>query len=84
MRIIDKRPLPEHLADDVDVLAGLRAWYGVVGPACWTSAGEVLAEFPDAVITEPGRLRFEIAGRYRMTVAFDFFLAVAWIAEAEG
>ena len=84
MRIIGKRPLPERLKDDLDVLAGVRAWYGVAGPASWASAEEVLADFPNAVAAAPGRVRFEITEDYGITVAFDFGLAVAWIAEADG
>ena len=78
MRIVGKGSLPPSLQRDLDVVCALHSFYAVAKAASWTSLDELLQDFPRATVLAADRVHIDL-GPYRVLVALDFHLSVAWI-----
>lgn len=80
MRLIARRTLAAFWENHPETRASLMHWMSVVRSAEWTNVVEVQASFSKAKVLNGERVRFEVAGGdYRMVVAFNFRLGIAFV-----
>lgn len=80
MRIIARSTLVAFGERHPETRVPLEYWEQVAKTARWASIADVLATFSKAKALNGERVRFEIhGGDYRLIVAFNFSLAIAFV-----
>ncbi len=80
MRILARNTLAAFWTAHPETKASLSRWYEIASAASWSSANDIRQSFPKAVGLNGERVKFEVAGgNYRMIVAFNYRLQIAFI-----
>ena len=79
MRIIARSTLVAFWERHPETRVPLEHWEQVAKAARWASIADVLATFSKAKALNGERVRFEIHGDYRLIVAFNFGLGIAFV-----
>jgi mRNA interferase HigB len=80
MRILARSALVAFWTAHPETKPSLLRWHEVASAASWSSANDVKLSFPKAVGLNAERVKFEVAGgNYRMIVAFNYRLQIAFI-----
>lgn len=80
MRVIARRTLRDFWKKHADAEGPLRAWFGEVRRATWTTMADIKRQYATASVIDNERVVFNIGGnKYRMVVKLWFSGQAVWI-----